>query len=687
MDAEELLKKLEAALEGPMYKFIPWWEDDYDNSMYWYNLFKEKDIAQVEACVAKCSKDDLEKTSGATGLSLLHLLVWQNFYAAVEKILNRDGLGIDLNITDGGGKGLTPLMLACCRANLAMAKLLTEHGASSAQCDAAGRNAYHYLGRPWIRELKNSNSNLCERMSMEQREPIARLLSDGINAVDSGGLTPFACMLVEGRDSGCSSVLTEVFLEKGATVDYVDSAGNTMLMIAVRKGHMTAAVRLAERGDFVNTPNLVGETPMQLAMRCHNEGLCMVLKDCGAKEEYDEEDVDMINMSRITSNAFTGAALDNGRDDHALALHLTKILFSRIDLSDGDDLKYFTMILYPALMNDKKCEVLDMCREVGIDFTAPIYRGNAVLCIRDECLGANYGVGVIKKLIGFGVDMNAAFIDGKTPANVVASKGYREDDRYFEEAARIFSKESMEWLDDYGIAAVHRAAENGHVGMLKVMLEKGVDMNLTQDRPAEAGNTPLHVACIYGCGEVVRFLEDSGADDTMRNINGELAAHHAVMEKKDGGALDVKERAAVLRELKTVDGARNDGKTPLMLLQLLDTSTTLRLLPILIGKGVNLNAADLDGNTALLWQTKTPNRCDKEVVKKLVAAGADVNMANNDGNTALHFALKLGSQEVARFLINKGADYNRVNNNGVSCAQIAVESGYHTILGLMTNIR
>ena len=684
MDIRELIKTLGSSAGSSQYKYIPWWEGDFDEDRYRYSLFKEQEIQDAEACIAKCSREELCDTSESGGMSLFHLLVWHNFYDAVRKILEEEKA--DANIADGRGRGLTPLMLACCRSNSAMVKLLLEHGADGAQCDAAGRNGYHYLGHPYIEGLQNGYE--CRRYSMYQRESIARLLGEGINAKDGDGLTPLALMLQD-RNSTCSWALTDVFLEKGADTDEMDEKGNSLLLTAIRNGHMTAALRLARCGDLVNRANADGETPMQAAEKMYNDGLSMALKDAGAEEDCPAVSMDMANLSRITGNAFASVS-DEDKDRISIALYLLKKLISRMDTDDDGDMGHLAQVMHNALMNDDKCEVLDICRDAGIDFTAPIHSGGSVFCLRDRCLDSNYGVKVIRKFMEYGIDMNAAVVKGKTPAAIVASATPKnmlftgKKDDYFERAAEFFSRESMEQLDNSGMAAVHWAAGNGHLEMLRAMIEKGVDVNLTQDLPAEAGNTPLHVACIYGRGEVVKLLEASGADSALQNVNGELPAHHAVMKKKFGGELQSKDRAGVLRELKTLDGARNDGKTPLMLLQYLNLNTTRELLPIFLERGVNVNATDNEGNTALILNTK--EQCYREVIKELVRAGADVNMADNAGNTALYYALKYGDQEVARFLIKKGADYNHTNNKGESAVQVAVEKGYDTVLELMTDI-
>ena len=262
---------------------------------------------------------------------------------------------------------------------------------------------------------------------------------------------------------------------------------------------------------------------------------------------------------------------------------------------------------------------------------------------------------------------------------------YGGKDDYFENAAKLFSRESMEYVDNSGTTALHWAARNNHYDMLRIMIEKGVDVNITEDSPATPGNTPLHTACIYGSTEAVKILEESGADDSIQNVDGEIPAHLAVMKSKFGRDLKQEDRAAVIKELKNIDIARNDGKTPLMLLQYMDINTNMAILPLFLEKGADVNHTDNNGNTALILNAQ--NFCYKGVVKELVRAGADVNVSNNSGDNALHYALRYGNQEAARFLIKKGADYNKTDNQGITPLQIAVEKGYDTLLDIMDNIQ
>ncbi len=499
--------------------------------------------------------------------------------------------------------------------------------------------------------------------------------------------------MLERQNADYSCALIDIFLEKGAETDYTDEMGNTLLLQAIEHHHMTAALRLMKCGNMIHQENNEGISPLRLARNYCLEGLSIILQDNGATLPDEIIRIDVKNLSRITANSFINHS--SGKQDTVeLALALSKKLIYMIDQDDDDELKCILDILNNALMDDENCRILDICMDAGIAFTAPMHSCSTITCLRDQCLSGNSGVKAIRKLIALGVDMESAVIEGRTPVNIIASKPERKmlfdnkKDTYFEDAAQFFSKESMEQVDNDGTTALHYAARYNHLEMLRVMIEKGVDVNLTEDAPAEAGNTPLHTACLHGNAEIVKLLIASGADDTLQNVNGEIPAHLAVSKKRFGGELERKQRVALLKELKTLDGARNDGKTPLMiLLQELDINTCLELLPFFLERGVDINRRDNRGNTALLCNASTLNQCFKEIVKELVRAGADVNIANNEGNTALHYILRYSTQDIARFLVKKGADYNHANLKGVTPAQIAVEQGYDTVLELMTDIQ
>lgn len=687
MDVKELTTLLTtSATRTNQDRYIPWWEVDHENGIDYYNIFGEDEVADIQDCVSRCPAETLLAPGiyGNYGLTLFHLLVWHNFYDAVKTMLEDGRIsGRDIDQPDHKGYGLTPFLLACCRGNLAMARLLLDHGADCTLADKRGMNAFHFLAYPRFEGLVD----FCQEHTADQREAIAWLLTCDINHKDQDGFTPLARLMSSSYCSEYTWPLTEVFLDKGAETSYVDENGNSLLMLAMKNGHITGALQLMNRHkELVHVANNAGITPIQHAQEWDNQGYCLALADCGAAPASSVA-LDIDDLSRITDNAFSTRS-DEDQDSISLALYLTEKLIGQVDMDDDDELGYVTDILYSALRADKKYRVLDVCHRAGIDFTMPIHFAGSITCLRDECLTLACDTDVIRKMADMGVDMDSGVIQGRTPANIIASRSSWTSEKgrgFFRQAAGLLSGESMEQLDSSGRAAIHIAAQNGHADMIAVMIDKGVDVNLKEDSPADPGTTPLHEACSRGHADVVGMLIRAGADDTMKNTKSGTPAHCAVMTGRAGTELKTEQRIAVLRELTHLDIPGEDGRTPLMLSQLLEFSAIRELFPVFAERGVDVNHTDNQGMTALMLNAE--RFCDKDSIKQLLQAGADINMADNEGNTVLYYALQSGDVAVSRYLIKKGADYNRPNNQGETPVQVAVEKGFDTVLELMTDIQ
>lgn len=107
-----------------------------------------------------------------------------------------------------------------------------------------------------------------------------------------------------------------------------------------------------------------------------------------------------------------------------------------------------------------------------------------------------------------------------------------------------------------------------------------------------------------------------------------------------------------------VNAKDNDGNTALMRASAGDNFEMVRLL---IKKGADLNARDNAGYTALIFAS---SKGDLELVTLLIKKGADVNASNNDGETPLMLASLKGDIAMAQLLIKNGADVNITSNKG-----------------------
>jgi uncharacterized protein len=95
---------------------------------------------------------------------------------------------------------------------------------------------------------------------------------------------------------------------------------------------------------------------------------------------------------------------------------------------------------------------------------------------------------------------------------------------------------------------------------------------------------------------------------------------------------------------------------------------------------IDVNAADPDGSTPLLWATYT---VDHELVRALLKKGAKAKVTNNFGSSPLTEAVKLGDTELVRMLLEAGADPDSANQDGQTALMLASHVGSLPIAELL----
>jgi Ankyrin repeats (3 copies) len=93
----------------------------------------------------------------------------------------------------------------------------------------------------------------------------------------------------------------------------------------------------------------------------------------------------------------------------------------------------------------------------------------------------------------------------------------------------------------------------------------------------------------------------------------------------------------------------------------------------LIHRGADLEAADVDGYTALMYACNGGKIRSAEL---LLDAGADVNARDNEKSTPIMFAAQHGQTDIVQRLIEHGADIQARGEHGLTALGFAQQNGH-----------
>ena len=107
--------------------------------------------------------------------------------------------------------------------------------------------------------------------------------------------------------------------------------------------------------------------------------------------------------------------------------------------------------------------------------------------------------------------------------------------------------------------------------------------------------------------------------------------------------------------------------------------TGLRFLGVLIVATATLGLAPADDERLI----QAVRNQDGDLARQLVAEGVDVNATQGDGATALHWAAHREDVPTARLLLEAGAQVNVTNDLGSTPLQVACENRYGPMVELL----
>ena len=153
--------------------------------------------------------------------------------------------------------------------------------------------------------------------------------------------------------------------------------------------------------------------------------------------------------------------------------------------------------------------------------------------------------------------------------------------------------------------------------------------------------TPLNLAAIKGCTEMVKLLMDAGADPKTVKKYKWSPLHNAVLY----GHIDV--------------------------------------VKVLLDGGANPDEASAGGTTMLYLATLIGHTAHTDVVQLLLNMGANPNVPNNFGCTPLHCAALSGYKDMVKFLLDGGAESSLEDLSGRTPLSLAQDYGHMDVVNML----
>lgn len=215
-----------------------------------------------------------------------------------------------------------------------------------------------------------------------------------------------------------------------------------------------------------------------------------------------------------------------------------------------------------------------------------------------------------------------------------------------------------------GLAPLHHAALCGNENMVRLLVEKGCNINIR--RRLRDRITSLHYAARYGHEEIIRVLLDAGATVASSGVRQRTPLHAAAI----GGAESVAKM--LLEKGADIDAVDWEGMTPLLLAA---DRSRISMVGWLLKEGASFTAVDRKESTALHIIAES-RRCAGDVssVGLLLGKGIDVDVQDAYGKTPLHRAACSGIDEMVSELLKHGAWIEACNRNGVRSLHFAAKS-------------
>lgn len=485
------------------------------------------------------------------------------------------------------------------------------------------------------------------------RKDITKLLLDSGADMELPNRLDFTA-LMNAVDRGCEHVV-RLLIDRGANINYKTLEGRTALTIAINSGNENVVRLLLDKGANVQSTFYSGMTPLYLAVCSGQEDLVRLLMERGA-------DVNSKNHSGTTP-LFAAIELDLKR--------IVKLL-----LASGADVNSKkrdgkTPLSHAMVHGDESLVRLLLLHAPDIESSGSIYD---LLSLAIQ----NGKKDVVKLLLGKTPDINAR---KRELISVAAEHGNCDI------VSMLLEGMASIKLHHYsGQTPLSKATENGHEGVVELLLDAGADIESTTryndtwslnssgvfEMRTSHCQTSLSLAARNGRGGVVRLLLDKNADIESKRDFGFSPLCLAALNGHEFVAKLLLDKGA------QIESRTNSSQTPLILAASQPFEGVVNLL---LERGARIETKDMQGFTPIIIAARHGYVA---VVKLLLQHQARIDAKGRRGETALLEAIAGQHEDVVQLLLESQAS---VKMKGLkymlSPLQLALRKRHQGILSLV----
>ncbi|XP_014232795.1 ankyrin-3-like [Trichogramma pretiosum] len=236
----------------------------------------------------------------------------------------------------------------------------------------------------------------------------------------------------------------------------------------------------------------------------------------------------------------------------------------------------------------------------------------------------------------------------------------------------IYDKFNVNYEDGEGYTHFHVACEFGCDDVVEKFLEFGQDPNCIPRQPNV--DPPLHLALKkYDNKKVVELLLRSGADPNSTDMNGETPLHHMYSDEIAEIFFKIVEENDHRLQPVQVDIRDRYGYTPLHLALY---NNRINLAQLLLNKGADPSLTDEEGLTSLHIIVDISNYANRDEAIQLATMlfevsndkgkTVQVDAVDKEGRTPLQVALAYDNIKMVEFLLRRGANPNLADTEGLT---------------------